>query len=69
MLSTIANVAKSAQICPKMISLRNFEIPPKIEILVFFEGKNKPMCRGGTKAYVHHFHFQYNNLSYAFFIV
>jgi hypothetical protein len=42
MLSAIANAAKfaqnckkSAQICPKIINLRNFEIPPKIEILVF----------------------------------
>jgi hypothetical protein len=46
MLLVIANIAKSAQICPKLpkiakiypqtISSRNFEIPPKIEILVFF---------------------------------
>jgi hypothetical protein len=45
MLSTTANGAKFAQICPKLpkfaqicpktISLRNLEIPPKIEILVF----------------------------------
>jgi hypothetical protein len=28
--------AKLAKICPKTISLRNFEIPPKIEILVFY---------------------------------
>jgi hypothetical protein len=28
------------KICPKTISLRNFEIPPKIEILIFFQ-KNK----------------------------
>jgi hypothetical protein len=26
---------KFAKICPKTISLRNFEMPPKIEILVF----------------------------------
>jgi hypothetical protein len=25
------------KICPKTISLRNFEIPPKIKILVFFK--------------------------------
>jgi hypothetical protein len=47
MLSAIANAAKSAQIypklpktakiCPKTISLRNFEMPPEIEILVFFK--------------------------------
>jgi hypothetical protein len=50
MLSGTANVAKSAQncpklpkfakICPKTISLRNFEMPPKIEILIFFKNKN-----------------------------
>jgi hypothetical protein len=50
MLSAIVNAAKSAQnnpklpkfakICPKTISLRNFEMPPKIEILVFFKNKN-----------------------------
>jgi hypothetical protein len=28
---------KTAKICPKTINLRNFEIPPKIEILVFFK--------------------------------
>jgi hypothetical protein len=50
MLSAIANEAKSTQICPKLpkfakicpktISLRNFEMPPKIEILVFFKNRN-----------------------------
>jgi hypothetical protein len=40
MLSLTTNVAKSAQNCPKTISLRKFEIPPKIEILIFFQ-KNK----------------------------
>jgi hypothetical protein len=39
MLLAIANVAKCTQICPKTISSRNFEIPPKIEILVFFQKK------------------------------
>jgi hypothetical protein len=34
MLSTTVDATKSSQNCPKMISLRNFEIPPKIEILV-----------------------------------
>jgi hypothetical protein len=28
------------KICPKTISLRNFEIPPKIEILISFKKKN-----------------------------
>jgi hypothetical protein len=50
MLSATVNAVESAQncpklpnfakICPKIISLRNFEIPPKIEILVFFKNKN-----------------------------
>jgi hypothetical protein len=54
MLSATANAAESAQICPKgcpklpkfaqicpkTISLRNFEMPPKIEILVFIKNKN-----------------------------
>jgi hypothetical protein len=43
MLSTIVNVAKFAQICPKLPKVakkQNFEIPPKLEILVFFKNKN-----------------------------
>jgi hypothetical protein len=49
MLLAITMVAKSAQYCPKLpkfakifpktISSRNFEIPPKIEILIFFPKK------------------------------
>jgi hypothetical protein len=42
MLSDTANAAKSAQNCPKLpksAKRRNFEIPPKIEILVFFKNK------------------------------
>jgi hypothetical protein len=31
---------KLAKICPKTISLRNFEMPPKFEILVFSKNKN-----------------------------
>jgi hypothetical protein len=34
------NLPKSVEICPKTISLRNFEIPPKFEILIFFKKKN-----------------------------
>jgi hypothetical protein len=40
MMLAIVNVVESAQICPKTISLRNFEMPPKIEILVFLKNKN-----------------------------
>jgi hypothetical protein len=50
MLSATANVAKATQnfpklpkfakIYPKTISLRNFEMPPKIEILMFLKKKN-----------------------------
>jgi hypothetical protein len=42
MLSATVNAAKS-QNCPKLpksAQKRNFEIPPKIEILVFFKNKN-----------------------------
>jgi hypothetical protein len=43
MLSATAYAAKSAQNCPnlpKSAQRLNFEIPPKIEILVFFKTKN-----------------------------
>jgi hypothetical protein len=42
MLSTTANVAKFAQNCqnlPKFAQRQNFEIPPKIKILVFLKIK------------------------------
>jgi hypothetical protein len=37
MLSATGNVVEFAQNCPKTISLGNFEIPPKIVILMFFK--------------------------------
>jgi hypothetical protein len=40
MLLAIVNAAEFAQICPKTISLRNFEMPLKIEILIFLKNKN-----------------------------
>jgi hypothetical protein len=59
MLSAIANAAKSAQNCLKLLKIakiwpettssRNFEIPPKIKILAFFQKKTS-MCKGSTKA-------------------
>jgi hypothetical protein len=67
----IANVEilpKTAKICPNTISLRNFEIPPKIEILVFLKNKFS-VCRGGTRACIHHLDFQYKKFSYAFIVV
>jgi hypothetical protein len=42
MLSATVNAAKSAQNCPnlpKSAQRCSFEIPPKIEILVFFKNK------------------------------
>jgi hypothetical protein len=42
MFSAIVNAANSAQNCPnlpKFVQRQNFEIPPKIEILVFFKNK------------------------------
>jgi hypothetical protein len=52
-------VPNFAKICPKTICLRNFEIPPKIEILMFFKKENLVHGRG-TKACVHSLDFQYN---------
>jgi hypothetical protein len=46
MLLATVNAANSAQNCPKMPKFaqrRNFEIPPKIKILVFFQ-KLKFLC-------------------------
>jgi hypothetical protein len=43
MLSATINAANSAQNCQnlsKSTQRQNFEIPPKIEILVFFKNKN-----------------------------
>jgi hypothetical protein len=43
MLLATANAANFAQNCPKLpksTQSRNFEIPPKIEILVIFKKKN-----------------------------
>ena len=50
MLSSTVNVVESIQNCPKLpkfakispktISLKNFEMPPKTGILVFFKNKN-----------------------------
>jgi hypothetical protein len=43
MLSATINAANSTQNCqnlPKFAERQNFEIPPKIEILVFFENEN-----------------------------
>jgi hypothetical protein len=43
MLSSTANEAKFAQNCQNLLKSaqrQNFEIPPKIEILMFFKNKN-----------------------------
>jgi hypothetical protein len=58
------NLPKIAKILPKTISSRNFEIPSKIEILVF--SKKNSMYRGNIKACAHHLDFQYKNFPYAF---
>jgi hypothetical protein len=75
MLAT-ANAAKFAQNCPKLpifaeifpktISLRNFEMPPNIEILTLVKIS---MNRGGTRTCFHHSDFQSKNFSYAIFII
>jgi hypothetical protein len=61
MLSTTINAAEYAQNCPKLpkfakiypktISLRNFEMPPKIEIFVFLK-KKKFLCVEEALEYV-----------------
>jgi hypothetical protein len=71
MLSATVNAANSAQNCQnlqKSAQQRNFEIPPKIKILVFFT-KKIFTCRGGTRACFHHLGFQSKNFLYVFFIV
>jgi hypothetical protein len=53
------NLPKTAQNCqnlPKFAQKRNFEIPPKNEILVFSKPKI-PTCRGGTRACFHRLDF------------
>jgi hypothetical protein len=75
MLLAIANAGKFAQNClklpkttkvyPKTISSRNFEIPPKIKILVFFQKKTS-MYREDIKACANHLYFYYKNFPYAF---
>jgi hypothetical protein len=59
---------KTAQICPNLFKIGNFEIPPKIEIFVFSETKIS-MHRGGTRACLHRSDFQSKNFSYTIFIV
>jgi hypothetical protein len=51
-LQIYPKLPKTVKICPKTISLENFEIPPKIEILMFFK-QLKAHSRGGTNAYAH----------------
>jgi hypothetical protein len=53
---------------PKSAQIRNFEIPPKIKILVFLKYKIST-CRGGTRACFHHLDFQSKNFSYTIFII
>jgi hypothetical protein len=38
------NLPNFVKICPKTISLRNFEIPPKFEILIFFKNIKIKSC-------------------------
>ena len=51
---------KTAKIYSKTTSFMNFEIPPKIEILVFLKNKKSSIIyRRGTKACICHLDFQY----------
>jgi hypothetical protein len=70
MLSAIVNGANFAQNCPKLpksAERQNFEIPPKIKILVFF--KNKNLYVRGTRVCFYRLDFQSKNFSYAIFFV
>jgi hypothetical protein len=65
------NLPKAAQSCQKLlksVQRQNFEMPPKIEILVFSKIKISTYRRG-TRAYFHCLDFQSKNFSYAIFIV
>jgi hypothetical protein len=64
----LPKTAQNCQNLPKTAQRQNFEIPPKIEIFVFFLIKNF-FYRGGTRACFHHLDFQSKNFSYANFIV
>jgi hypothetical protein len=74
MLSATANAAnllKTAQNCqklPKYVQRRNFEILPKIEVLVIFKKKNST-CRGSIRACFYYLDFQSKNFSYAIYVV
>jgi hypothetical protein len=72
MLSATASATNYAQNYPKLpksAQRQNFEMPPKIKILVFFKNKIKYTCRGGTRVYFHRSNVQSKNFSYAIFIV
>ena len=63
---------KSTQNCqnlPNSVQRQNFEIPLKIEILVFLKNKIKLICRESTRACFHLLDFQSKNFSYDIFIV
>jgi hypothetical protein len=49
------NLPNYAKICPKTNSLRNFKIPPKIEILMFF--KKITFVLRSIKAYAYYLDF------------
>jgi hypothetical protein len=59
------NLPTIAKIYPKKISTRNFEISPKVEILVFFQKENS-INTGGTKAWAYRLDFQSKNFPNAF---
>jgi hypothetical protein len=65
------NLPKTAQNhpnLPKFAQTQNFEIPPKIEILVVSKTKISTYRRG-TRACFHYLDFQSKKFSYAIFIV
>ena len=56
------------KISPKTISLKNFEIPPKVEILYFSPNTKNLVYGSCTKAYTHLLNFQYNYFLNAFLL-
>jgi hypothetical protein len=64
----LPKTAQNSQNLPKFAQRQNFEIPPKIEIIVLFKNKNSTY-RGGIRACFHRSDFQFKNFLHAIFIV
>jgi hypothetical protein len=56
MQQILPEFAQNCQNLLKSAQRQNFEIPPKIEIIVFLQKKNSA-CRGGARACFHYLNF------------